>query len=81
MDSFFGDLHATLFSPTKMSYIAYVVLVALKVRPNPPCWEFFAVTIAFLVPEIFHNGYLRIRLNIAAEKHYRSQVRLISCGV
>jgi hypothetical protein len=69
MDSFFGDLPATLFSPAKMFYIAYVILAALKIRPNAPWWEFFAVTVAFLFVEIFHNDYLRIRLNIAAEKH------------
>lgn len=69
MDSFFGDLPATLFSPAKMVYIAYVILTALKTPPNQPWWEFFVVTAAFLAVEIFHNDYLRIRLNIAAEKH------------
>jgi hypothetical protein len=69
MDSFLGDLPATLFSPAKMAYIAYVVLTALKIPANPPWWEFFLVTAIFLIIEIFHNDYLRIRLNIAAEKN------------
>ena len=67
MDSF-PDLPATLFSPAKMFYIAYVVLTALKIPANPPWWEFFAVTAVFLAVEIFHNDYLRRKLNIAAEK-------------
>lgn len=71
MDSFFGDLPATLFSPAKMAYIAYVILAALRIPPNQPWWEFFAVTAVFLAVEIFHNDYLRIRLNIAAEKNRR----------
>ncbi len=69
MDSFFDDLPATLFSPAKMFYIGYVVLTAMKIPANPPWWEFFAVTAAFLFIEISYNDYLRIRLNIAAEKH------------
>lgn len=69
MSSFLGDLPSALFSPAKMFYIAYVVLTALKIPANPPRWEFFAVTLAFLVIEILHNDYLRIRLNIAAEKN------------
>ena len=69
MNNLLGDLPATLFSPAKMFYIAYVILTALKIRANPPWWEFFIVTAAFLLIEIYHNDYLRIRLNIAAEKH------------
>ena len=68
MDSSFGDLPATLFSPANMAYIAYVILTALKIPANPPWWEFFVVTLAFLCVEIYHNDYLRIRLYIAAEK-------------
>ena len=71
MDSILGDLPATLFSPAKMAYIAYVLLAALKIRTNAPWWEFFVVTIAFLVIEVYHNDYLRIRLNRAAENHHR----------
>lgn len=69
MDSILGDLPATLFSPAKMAYIAYILLAALKIRTNAPWWEFFVVTIAFLVIEVFHNDYLRIRLNRSAENH------------
>jgi hypothetical protein len=68
MDSFLGDLPATLFSPAKMFYIAYVILTALKIPANQPWWEFFLVTAVFLFVEVIHNDYLRIRLNIAAEK-------------
>lgn len=69
MDRLLGDLPATLFSPAKMFYIAYVILSALKVLPNQSLFEFSVVTLAFLAVEIFHNDYLRIRLNIAAEKY------------
>jgi hypothetical protein len=69
MDSLLGDLPATLFSPAKMFYIAYVILTALRIPATQPWWEFFLVTLAFLFVEIWHNDYLRIRLNIAAEKH------------
>jgi hypothetical protein len=71
MDGHFGDLPATLFSLAKKFYIAYVVLNALKIPANPPWWEFFAVTLAFLAVGIFHNDYLRTRLDIAAERHWR----------
>lgn len=63
-----GNLPATLFSPAKMFYIAYVILSALKVLPKQSWWEFVVVTALFLAVEIIHNDYLRIRLNFAAEK-------------
>jgi hypothetical protein len=69
MDSFFGDLPAALFAPAKMAYMAYIILTALKRLPDQPWWEFPLMTLAFLFVEIYHNDYLRIKLNIAAEKH------------
>lgn len=69
MDRLLGDLPATLFSPAKMFYIAYVIFSALKIMPNQSWCEFFLVTVAFLLVEILHNDYLRIILNSAAEKH------------
>jgi hypothetical protein len=63
-----GDLPATLFSPTKMVYISYVVLTGLKILPPPNLWEFLGLSLAFLVIEIGHNDYLRIVLNRKGER-------------
>ncbi len=59
------ELPATLFSPSKMVYISYVVLAALKVLPATMTL-FVTVSLLFLVAEVLHNDYLRIRLNKAA---------------
>ena len=63
-----GDLPATLFSPTKMVYIAYVVLTGLKILPPPNLLVFLGLSSAFLLIEIAHNDYLRIVLNKLAER-------------
>jgi hypothetical protein len=57
---------ATLFSPTKMIYIAYVLLVALKIIPWHSFHVFAILSLAFWIVEIFHD-YLRARLNKTAE--------------
>ena len=65
----FGDLPAAIFSPAKMVYIAFVILLGLKILPTPTLRMFFLISVLFMVCEVVHNDYLRIRLNIAAEKH------------
>jgi hypothetical protein len=62
-----GDLPAALFSPAKMIYISFVVLTGLKILPAS-LWLFFLVSVLFMAAEVLHNDYLRIRLNIAANK-------------
>jgi hypothetical protein len=61
-----GKLPATLFSPAKMVYIAYVILLVWKTKCASH-WEFFLLSACFLVVEIGHNDWLRIRLNNNAE--------------
>jgi hypothetical protein len=60
-------LSATIFSPAKMIYIAYVALTFTGKLQGQPCWVFPTVSAFFLVAEIFHNDWLRIRLNNNAE--------------
>lgn len=51
-----------------MIYISFVVLTGLKVLPASLC-AFLTLSVIFMVVEVAHNDYLRIRLNIAAENH------------
>jgi hypothetical protein len=60
---------ATLFSPTKMIYIAYVILSCLRVSQWHSLRLFAVVSVIFWVVEIFHDDYLRIWLNKKAEKN------------
>jgi hypothetical protein len=64
----FGDLPAAIFSPAKMVYISFVILTGLKILPAPSLRVFFLVSVLFMAFEVAHNDYLRIRLNISAEK-------------
>ena len=52
-----------------MIYIAYVVLLGMKILPSQSFMMFVGVSFAFWIAEIFHNDYLRIRLNRKAEKN------------
>ena len=61
-----GDLPAALVSPAKIVYIAYIILLGLKVLSAPPAWLFFVISVLFLAIEILHNDYFRIRLNLRA---------------
>jgi hypothetical protein len=61
-------LPATLFSPAKMVYIAYVILLVWKTTTPSHC-EFFLVSLLFLAIEITHNDWGRIRLNNSGEKN------------
>lgn len=62
-----GDIPAQLFSPAKMFYVAYVILVALKILQTTKI-EFFLITLLFLGLQIWHDDYWRIRLNAKAKK-------------
>ena len=58
---------ATLLSPTKIIYIAYVVLLGLKIVPWHSFHVFVALSLVFWIVEVFHSDYLRIVLNKKAE--------------
>jgi hypothetical protein len=64
-----GDLPAVIFSPAMMVYASFVILTGLKVLPSPSLVVFFLISVLFIIFEIAHNDYLRIKLNIAAEKY------------
>ena len=68
-----GNLPAAIFSPAKMIYVSFLILTALRILPAPPLCVFFLVSDLFMVFEVAHNDYLRIRLNIAAEKHRKTE--------
>ncbi len=63
-----AKLPATLFSPAKMVYIAYVIMLVWKTQQPSHC-EFFLVSVLFLAVEIVHNDWGRIRLNNSGEKN------------
>jgi hypothetical protein len=68
MPTTIGDLPATLFSPSKMVYIAYIILTGLKILPVPSVWMFIAISVVFWIAEVFHNDFLRRWLNKKAEE-------------
>ena len=63
-----GDVAIHLFSPAKLVYMAYVVLVVLRGAANTSKCEFFVVSALFVAVQIGHDDYLRIRLNARARK-------------
>ena len=65
-----GNLSAAIFSPVKMVYIAYAILTGYKILPAPGWggWGFLLASVVFVVFEVFHNDYLRKRLNSTADK-------------
>ncbi len=66
-----GKIPATLFSPAKMVYIAYLILLFKKPPATLTSWrcEFFVVSVLFLLAEIAHNDWGRIWLNNNAENN------------
>ncbi len=64
-----GDIPATVFSPSKMVYISYVILTCLRILPAPSLWLFVGLSVAFWLAEVGHNDYLRIWLNNRAGKN------------
>lgn len=61
-----SEIPAAIFSPLKMAYIGYIVLAAInKLGDDPP--SFLTVTAVFIVLVVFHDDWLRIRLNRHAE--------------
>jgi hypothetical protein len=63
-----GDLAIHLFSPAKLAYMAYVLVVVLGKTGQTTKWEFGIVSGLFLLVQIAHDDYLRIWLNRKAEK-------------
>jgi len=59
---------AHLFSPAKLSYYAYVILVILRGAGQTSKFEFFMVSAIFIALQIWHDDYWRIRLNARAQK-------------
>ena len=57
----------TLFSPAKIVFIGYVVLSIYGPLKSQPWWIFPPVAVLFLLVEILHNDWWRIRLNHCAE--------------
>ena len=53
----------TLFSPSKMAYMAFVLLAARGHFKELGLGTFALVTLAFLALETFLNDYLRVILN------------------
>jgi len=60
-------LSASIFSPAKMVYLGFFVLVYLRV-PTQTWFVFLAISVIFLVAEIGHNDWLRLRLNFYGDK-------------
>jgi hypothetical protein len=54
---------ATLFTPTKIIYIAYVILLALKIIPWHSFHVFALLSLAFWIIEIIHTECLRGWMN------------------
>lgn len=53
----------TLFSPSKMAYMGFVLLAALGQFKDLGFWTFVVVTLSFIVLESVHNDFLRKVLN------------------
>jgi hypothetical protein len=67
-----AKLPATLFSPARMVYIAYVIFTCLRVSKDPNSWSlatFIWISVVFVLVEVLHNDWARIRLNNHAEKN------------
>ena len=61
-----GNLAAEIFSPAKMVYIAYILAVSLgKLHTN--LRQFIIFSVLFYVAQIFHDDYLRDRLNASGK--------------
>jgi hypothetical protein len=54
---------ATIFSPTKMIYIAYVILLAMRIIPWHSFHVFVLLSLAFWVVEVFIAGRISGWLN------------------
>ncbi len=63
-----GDVAIHLFSPAKVVYMAYVVLVIVRGASITSKWEFLLASLAFIVVQVWHDDYWRIRLNARARK-------------
>lgn len=68
-----GGFAIHLFSPAKVVYAAYVLIVILEKAGSTTKLEFAMVSILFLFVQILHDDYLRIRLNRKAASGERRQ--------
>ena len=66
-----GDVAIHLVSPAKVVYVAYITLVVLRGVSNTSKWEFMCASAAFIVIQVWHDDYWRIRLNAKARKAER----------
>lgn len=57
-----ASLGSAITSPAKLAFLGYVILAATDSIATS-VWQFVVVTIVFLVIQIIHDDYLRIRLN------------------
>ncbi len=56
-------LSASIFSPTKIIYIAYIYLLSLKIIPWHSFHVFALLSLAFWVIEVFLIDFITGRLN------------------
>jgi hypothetical protein len=56
-------LSASIFSPTKIIYISYVVLLALKIIPWHSFHVFALLSLAFWIIEVFFIDIIMGRMN------------------
>ena len=63
-----GDVAIHLFSPAKVVYLSYILFVYLRGTGSTSKCEFLIVSVAFIVVQIGHDDYWRIRLNARARK-------------
>ena len=61
-----GNLAAGIFSPAKMVYIAYIVAVSLG-RLQTNLRQFLILSAIFVLAQVFHDDYLRERLNASSK--------------
>ena len=61
-----SSFSASITSPAKLAFIGYVVLAYIgKIQTSR--WQFIIVAVSFFLLQVFHDDYLRIRLNASAE--------------
>ena len=62
-----GSLGASVTSPAKLAFAGYVLLAYSDHIKTSRC-QFFVVAVLFIVLQVLHDDYLRIRLNKRAER-------------
>jgi hypothetical protein len=59
------SLGSAITSPAKLAFVGYVILVATE-KICSSRWEFLVVAIGFFMLQVYHDDYVRIRLNECA---------------